>query len=128
MTLKAMNAEKLDFEDSSFDVVTSFHTISVVSNPQAMMSEVVRVCRPGGKILIINHFRSENPLVSLVVDSVGHITKRLGWRTDLELAEVLREQPLHLDACYKPNPMSLFTVMKATRMAEIGDEFLPAFA
>ncbi len=109
-----MNAESLEFEDSSFDVVTSFHTISVVSDPAAMMSEMVRVCRPGGSILMINHFRSDNPLVAKVVDSANPFTRRLGWRTDLELDEILREQPLRLDHRYKLNPLSLFTVMKAT--------------
>lgn len=109
-----MNAEDLDFPDSSFDVITSFHTISVVSDPRKMMSEIVRVCKPGGRIMIINHFRSDNPLVARVVDSAGNITKRLGWRTDLELQEILSEFPLQLDDRYKPNPISLFTVIKAT--------------
>ncbi|MGB7347348.1 MAG: class I SAM-dependent methyltransferase [Pirellulaceae bacterium] len=109
-----MNAEELKFDDSTFDVVTSFHTITVVSDPRKMMSEVVRVCKPGGQILIINHFRSDNPLIARVVDSAGNFTKRLGWRTDLELSEVVREFPLVLDNRYKPNPLSLFTIMKAT--------------
>ena len=112
--LQQMNAEELQFEDSQFDVVTSFHTISVVSDPRRMMSEVVRVCRPGGTIVMINHFRSNNPLIARVVDHAGKVTKRLGWRTDLELDEVLREQSLRLDRRYKTNPFSLFTVAKAT--------------
>lgn len=114
MEVMPMNAEELTFEDSSFDVVTSFHTISVVANPRAMMREVVRVCKPGGKILLINHFRSDNRWIARVVDSAGNITKHLGWRTDLDLDEIISELPLRLDDCYKPNSLSLFTVMEAT--------------
>lgn len=114
ITVRPMNAEELAFDDNQFDVVTAFHTVSVVSNPAQMMRELVRVCRPGGKILIINHFRSENPFIARVVDSAGNVTKRLGWRTDLELQEVLRELPIRIDQLYKPNPFSFFTTMKAT--------------
>jgi phosphatidylethanolamine/phosphatidyl-N-methylethanolamine N-methyltransferase len=113
-----MNAEQLEFDDSSFDLVTSFHTISVVSDPSRMMSEVVRVCKPGGRILIINHFRSSNPLVAKAVDTAGTVTKRLGWRTDLDLHNIVKDFPLQLDQVYKPNPLSLFTVMKATRKSK----------
>jgi phosphatidylethanolamine/phosphatidyl-N-methylethanolamine N-methyltransferase len=113
-SVQPMDAESLDFDDDTFDVVTSFHTVSVVSNPDRMMREIVRVCRPGGQLLIINHFRSENPLIARMVDSAGNVTRRLGWRTDLELREVLRELPIRLDKRYKPTPFSLFTVMKAT--------------
>ncbi len=109
-----MNAEELMFEDSTFDVVTSFHTISVVSQPLRMMAEIVRVCKPGGRILMINHFRSDNRLIARVVDSAGNITKRLGWRTDIELEAMVRELPMRLDLRYKPNPLSLFTVLEAT--------------
>jgi len=110
----SMNAEQLDFPDDSFDLVTSFHTISVVSDPDRMMSEIVRVCRPGGRILIINHFRSENRWIAKIVDSAGSLTKRLGWRTDLEIDEIIDQLPLRMDRCYKTNPLSLFTVMQAT--------------
>ncbi|MEO1615794.1 MAG: class I SAM-dependent methyltransferase [Planctomycetota bacterium] len=116
ISVQSMNAESLEFEDNSFDYVTSFHTVSVVSEPRKMMEEIARVCRPGGKILIINHFRSENPLIARVVDSAGNVTKRLGWRTDLEFDEVLHELPIRIEKRYKPNPFSFFTIMHATSL------------
>ncbi len=113
-SVEAMNAESLTFDDSSFDIVTSFHTISVVADPREMMREMVRVCRPGGTLLLINHFRSDNRLIARFVDSAGNLTKRLGWRTDLDLDEILAEFPIRIDDRHKSSPLSLFTVLKAT--------------
>ncbi len=114
--VRSMNAEKLEFDDGSFELVTSFHTISVVSRPEKMMREMVRVCKPGGRILIINHFRSRNPLIARVVDSAGGITRRLGWRTDLEVNSLLNELPIEVESCHKNNPLSLFRVLVAKRV------------
>ena len=109
-----MNAESLTFDDDRFDVVTSFHTVSVVSDADAMMSEIVRVCRPGGRVLLVNHFRSDNPLIAKVVDRAGTVTKRLGWRTDLELESVVGGHPIRVDRAYKLTPLSIFTILEAT--------------
>ncbi|KLU03044.1 phosphatidylethanolamine N-methyltransferase [Rhodopirellula islandica] len=117
ISVQPMNAEELTFEDASFDLVTSFHTISVVSRPDRMMRELVRVCRPGGKILVINHFRSPNPLIARVVDSAGSLTRHLGWRTDLNVEELLNELPIQVTQCEKSNPLSLFRVLIAERIA-----------
>lgn len=114
--VRPMNAEKLEFEAESFDLVTSFHTISVVSRPDEMMREMVRVCKPGGRILVINHFRSENPFIARVVDSAGGLTRRLGWRTDLQMNQLLDELPIEIESCHKDNPLSLFRVLVAKRV------------
>ncbi len=62
--LREMDATKLEFEDNSFDVVYAPYVISVVPDPVAVVREMSRVCRPGGKIIILNHFRSTNPVVA----------------------------------------------------------------
>lgn len=113
--VRAMNAQKLEFPDATFDFVTAFHVISVVQNPRAMMGEIVRVCRPGGRILIINHFRSQRPWIAKMIDRADPVTRHLGWRTNLACEEVLKELPLEVELQYKNSPMSLFTVLRATR-------------
>jgi len=120
-----MNAEELKFPDASFDVVTSFHVISVVSDPRRMMLEMLRVCKPGGRILLINHFRSNNPWIARMVDSAGAVTRRLGWRTDLSLQEIVAEMPLKVERRYKTSPTSLFTIMTATKLDVPAEQ--PAF-
>jgi phosphatidylethanolamine/phosphatidyl-N-methylethanolamine N-methyltransferase len=109
------NAEGLDFADGSFDYVTSFHVVSVVPNHAQMMREMHRVCRPGGTIVIINHFRSERRTIASIVDRLDPITRKLGWRTTLRVRDVLDSSPLDLVHRYKTSPQSLFTVLIARR-------------
>ncbi|WP_235934730.1 class I SAM-dependent methyltransferase [Candidatus Laterigemmans baculatus] len=115
--LLPMNAEQLDFPDGSFDCVTAFHVVSVVSQPQKMMREITRVLRPGGKMLLINHFRSGRRWIANVIDRADPVTRHLGWRTDLELDAVVDSLPLKIEKRYKTSPLSLFTVLQATRTA-----------
>ena len=110
------NAESLDFPDASFDCVTTFHVVSVVSQPDRMMAEIVRVVRPGGKILVINHFRSPRPWLANVIDRADPVTRHLGWRTDLAIDSIVQSLPVRIDRCYKTSPLSLFTVLSATRL------------
>jgi phosphatidylethanolamine/phosphatidyl-N-methylethanolamine N-methyltransferase len=109
------DAQNLQFADESFDYVTSFHVVSVVPEPKRMMREMVRVCRPGGTIVIINHFRSERQVIASVVDRLDPVTRKLGWRTTLRMSELLEDVPLELVRRYKTSPTSLFTVMIARK-------------
>ena len=109
------DAQALDFPDATFDYVTSFHVVSVVPDPGAMIREMTRVCRPGGRLLIINHFQSPRKIVSSVVDRLDPITRRLGWRTTLSATELLEEVELEDVECFKTSPQSLFTVMIARK-------------
>jgi phosphatidylethanolamine/phosphatidyl-N-methylethanolamine N-methyltransferase len=117
ITLMEMDAQRLSFPDNCFDYVTSFHVVSVVPEPQKMMSEMVRVCRPGGTIVVINHFRSERPLLARLVDRLDPITCKLGWSTTLRLSDLIGNVPLRLKQRYKTSPRSLFTVMIGEKLA-----------
>jgi phosphatidylethanolamine/phosphatidyl-N-methylethanolamine N-methyltransferase len=106
------DALKLDFADDSFDFVMAFHVISVVPDPRRMMAEAQRVCRAGGTIVIINHFRSENTVIAGLQRSIDPVTRRLGWTT-LRLGELLRLQGLGILRTWKTSPRSLFTIVEA---------------
>src|SRR5437588_2419016 len=54
------NALELPFADDAFDHVFISHVISVVSDPYQLVREAQRVCKSGGRIVIVNHFQSTN--------------------------------------------------------------------
>lgn len=111
------DAQALEFADDTFDYVTSFHVVSVVPDSSQMIREMVRVCRPGGTIVIINHFRSERRMLAWLVDRLDPITRKLGWRTTLRVSDLLDAVPLELARRYKTSGRSLFTVMIARKPA-----------
>ena len=64
--LLEMDAADLKFADGTFDIVYAPYLISVVPDPVAVAREMYRVCRSGGRVIFLNHFRSFNPLLAWV--------------------------------------------------------------
>jgi phosphatidylethanolamine/phosphatidyl-N-methylethanolamine N-methyltransferase len=112
ITLEQGDALNLKFADDSFDYVMAFHVVSVVPDPVRMMAEARRVCRPGGVITIINHFRSTNPVMARFMRTIDPLTRRVGWTT-LDLADVLDRESLHVERQWKTSRRSLFTIVVA---------------
>jgi len=110
ITLHQGDALDLKFADDSFDYVMAFHVVSVVPDPRRMMAEARRVCRPGGVITIINHFRSPQPVVDRLTRTMDPVTRRLGWTT-LRLSEVIDRELLHIERQWKTSRRSLFTIV-----------------
>ena len=62
------NAESLPFEDNSFDVVTiAFGLRNVTDKPRALES-MLRVLKPGGRLLVLEFSKPQNELLSRVYD------------------------------------------------------------
>ncbi len=119
VSLRQMDALNLSFPDDAFDYVMAFHVVSVVPDPGRMMQEAHRVCRNGGRIVIINHFRSPRPMIGSLVDLADPITRKLGWRTTLRLDEVCEGAGLVVEQKYKTSRRSLFTVVIARNQKEL---------
>jgi len=111
--LLQMDALNLDFPDNAFDYVTSFHVISVVPDPVRMMQEIHRVCKPGGTVVIINHFRTTKPVLGPLIGALDPLTRRLGWSASLRLSEAFDGVPVRIEKRFKTSPFSLFTVVLA---------------
>lgn len=109
-----MDALNLQFPENSFDYVMAFHVVTVVPDPIRMMEEAKRVCRPGGKIVIVNHFTTDVPVLGSFTEALDPITRRLGWRTKLRLRPFIEATELKVEQVYKLSKFSLYTVLVGT--------------
>jgi phosphatidylethanolamine/phosphatidyl-N-methylethanolamine N-methyltransferase len=109
-----MNALDLEFPEDSFDYVMAFHVVTVVPDPVRMIEEAKRVCKPGGRIVIVNHFTSDFPLVGSFTRALDPVTRWLGWRTDLKLKPFIEMTDLTVEKVYKLSKSSLYTVLLST--------------
>lgn len=106
-----MNALDLQFPDNTFDYVMAFHVVTVVPDPVRMIAEAKRVCKTGGRIIIVNHFTSERRLLGSFTQALDPMTRWLGWRTDLKLKPFIEATGLRVEKVYKLNKASLYTVL-----------------
>ena len=113
--LLQMDAADLDFPDASFDVVYAPYVISVVPDPVCVAREMHRVCRPGGYIVVLNHFRSQNRILSYMERLISPLTVHVGFRSDLDLPGFLAQamfDPISIEKVNIPRIWSLVTCRK----------------
>jgi ubiquinone/menaquinone biosynthesis C-methylase UbiE len=58
------SAERLPFPDASFDTVAVSLSLCTIGEPATALREMARVCRPTGRIVLLEHVRSPNPLIA----------------------------------------------------------------
>jgi phosphatidylethanolamine/phosphatidyl-N-methylethanolamine N-methyltransferase len=112
VVLKVMDATSLDFADSEFDKAVATYTISAVPDPVAVLREMKRVVKPGGVLVILNHFRSERRVWGWVEDMVAPVCTRLGWKSNLQMGPLLREVGLTPELVTKVNLFNGWRLVK----------------
>ena len=110
--LHVMDAESLEFPDSSFDAVLALYVASVVPNPARFAAEMRRVCIPGGTIVVVNHFTSENPLLRLIEKRLGRLARHIGFHADFPFDAFRRDSRLSIR---EVRPSNLFGYWKLLR-------------
>jgi phosphatidylethanolamine/phosphatidyl-N-methylethanolamine N-methyltransferase len=113
--LVQMDAADLKIADDSFDIVYAPYLISVVPDPVKVAREMRRVCRPGGRIIFLNHFLSPNPILSRIERLISPFTIHIGFKADLDLPAFLAQadlQPQSIEKVNVPKIWSLVTTIK----------------
>jgi phosphatidylethanolamine/phosphatidyl-N-methylethanolamine N-methyltransferase len=123
VALRRMDARALEFPDHSFDTVAAMHVLSVVPEPARVVAEMARVCRPGGEVLVLNHFVHAHGALGFLGRRLGPLANQLGWHSDFTMAPVLSCDGLELVEQRPSPPFGIFTLLRLRkREAEAAGE------
>jgi phosphatidylethanolamine/phosphatidyl-N-methylethanolamine N-methyltransferase len=106
-----MDAATMSFPDESFDIVYAPYLISVVPDPVQVAREMRRVCRRGGRIVILNHFKSQNSWLAKFDTAISPLTVHIGFKTDLDLNAFLTQASLTPVSIEKVNLLNMWTLV-----------------
>jgi phosphatidylethanolamine/phosphatidyl-N-methylethanolamine N-methyltransferase len=86
--LCVMDAAKLAFPDAAFDVVVAQFVITAVPDPEGTLDEFVRVVKPGGEIILVNHIGAESGPRAVFEQCFAPLARRLGWRPEFRFGRI----------------------------------------
>jgi phosphatidylethanolamine/phosphatidyl-N-methylethanolamine N-methyltransferase len=114
--LREMDATALDFPDHSFDITVAMYVMTVVPEPQKVMHEMARVTRPGGIVVVVNHFSVEKGLRGAVEKRLAGFADILGWRPEFPMETILVSDRLDLIQTRPVRPFGFFTQLLFRRL------------
>ena len=86
--LQVMDVCRLGYADARFDAVVAQFLITLVPDPEAALSEFLRVVRPGGEIVLANHFGQDTGPVAKVEEIVAPLCTKIGWSSDFKASRI----------------------------------------
>ena len=110
----------LEFHPGPIDVARMYETHYSETDPVKVAREMYRVCRPGGRVVILNHFRSTNPVLSRIERAISPMTVHIGFKADLDLAAFLAQANLEPISVEKVNVPRMWTLVTCEKPKELG--------
>lgn len=114
-----MDAHAMDFADATFDCVVAQFVITLVENPEQVLSECHRVVKPGGRIILVNHLYSEVGVAAAIERWAAQRTRALGLRPEFPFARLQAWAKANSDAILverrKVAPFGIYTLVSFER-------------
>lgn len=113
-----MDARTMELPDNHFDTVVAMYLVSVVPDPELVIAEMARVCKPGGEVLIVNHFAREKGALSVAEKAFAPFASKIGWHSDFSIHRILGEEELTVQDRKKLPPLGMFTFLRMEKQAD----------
>ena len=117
--LAVMDAHDLSYPDASFDCVVAQFVITLVEDPERVLSECARVLRTGGQIILVNHLYSERGLAAAVERLLAQKARTLGLRPEFPFQRLAAWAQAHggaeLVERRKVKPFGVYTLVRFQR-------------
>ncbi len=98
VNLIVMDAENLGFREGTFDMILCTLSLCTVPDPIRALSEMKRVCKSRGKILLLEHVRSPNSLLGKIQDWLTPLNvRRIGCHLNRDASENAKKAGLNID-------------------------------
>lgn len=110
--LLEMDAQATSFAPASFDVAVAMFVASVVPDPQALVAELRRVVRPGGRIFVVNHFARTRGPVAWAERAMAPASRLLGWHPDIKLEHIFAPDDCAAALITDMAPLGLFRLVE----------------
>jgi phosphatidylethanolamine/phosphatidyl-N-methylethanolamine N-methyltransferase len=115
-SLHEMDAANLAFDDASFDHAVAMFVMTVVPDPERVLGEIVRVVRPGGHVVLVNHFSVDKGPRAAIERTLTRYSGALGWNPEFRMERVLGRPDLRLVKQRELPPAGIFTLLVFDRL------------
>jgi phosphatidylethanolamine/phosphatidyl-N-methylethanolamine N-methyltransferase len=86
ITFQQMDAHVLEFDNNQFDHSVVAHTLAVVAEPEVVLKEIIRVTKPSGLIVIVNHYKDKKGIIGTLWNP---FRKRLGLGKHVDFKQLI---------------------------------------
>ncbi len=106
-----MDAANLEFPDNNFDVVMAAYVITTVQDPHRVCREMLRVAKPGGQIIIVNHSKDPDRFLAKLENLTSPFFSRIGFVTDLDVVSLVRSTEIEIQQVVNCNFLNLHKII-----------------
>jgi phosphatidylethanolamine/phosphatidyl-N-methylethanolamine N-methyltransferase len=109
--LEVMDACHMNFEDNSFDAILSPYVITTVQDPYQFCREIIRVCKPGGQIIIVNHSKDTDRFLGRLETLTSPFFAKIGFVTDLDVVSLVQSTEIEIQQIINCNIFNLHKII-----------------